>query len=187
MEKDDDGRFSATRTDREVLDAVDEHEPAATAEVAAALDVTRQAADYRLRQLREQDRVESKKVGGSLIWLAVDEPNDEIGDEPRREPGESPVDDGDDLEARIRELDVPGSGTKLDRRVEATVVVVRHLESFGEATTEELKDLLDDDGVGYSSVESFWANFIRSNGVLKQLPEVETPGKGEKSYFYTGR
>lgn len=185
MEKDDDGRFSATRTDREVIEAVDEHDPAATSEVAAALDLTRQAADYRLRQLREQSRVESKKVGASLIWFAVDEQSDETAVEPRAEAGEPAVDG--DLEARIRELDVPGSGTKLDRRVEATVTVVRHLESVGEASTQELKELLEDDRVGYASVESYWGNFVRSNGVLKQLPEVETPGKGEKSYFYTGR
>lgn len=57
--------------------AVREHEPAATSEVAAELGIARQSADYRLRNLREEDRVESKKIGASLVWFVRTESGDE--------------------------------------------------------------------------------------------------------------
>lgn len=55
------------------LDAVREHEPAATREVAESVGVTRQGADYRLRQLREEGLVRCKKVGRELVWMLVEE------------------------------------------------------------------------------------------------------------------
>lgn len=70
--RDEDGRFSEKRTDSEVLDAVQSHAPAATSDVADELDVTRQAADYRLRRLQEEDRVANKKIGGALAWKVTD-------------------------------------------------------------------------------------------------------------------
>lgn len=59
-------------TDEEYVQAVAGHEPAGTVEVADAVGVTRQSADYRLRQLREEGRVNSKKVGGVLVWTLPD-------------------------------------------------------------------------------------------------------------------
>ena len=46
-------------------------EPAGTSEVADALGCTTQNADYRLRKLRDAGRVESKKVGRSLVWTLL--------------------------------------------------------------------------------------------------------------------
>lgn len=63
--------------------------------------------------------------------------------------------------------------------------MVENLEAEGETTAEELKALLDDEGVAYASVESYWTNFIRAAEVLKQLGGVEAPGKGKKVYRYT--
>lgn len=71
--RDKDGRFLQTQTDTDVLDAVAAHAPAATSEIGEDLGLTRQAADYRLRQLREENRVESKKIGNSLAWFLPDE------------------------------------------------------------------------------------------------------------------
>lgn len=53
------------------LDAVENHSPASTKEVADAVGVTRQGADYRLRQLEEMGKVTSKKIGNSLAWRLV--------------------------------------------------------------------------------------------------------------------
>ena len=64
------GRYRKQHTDNEVLAAVQEHEPAATSEVAAELGIARQSADYRLRNLREEGCIESKKIGASLVWFA---------------------------------------------------------------------------------------------------------------------
>ena len=51
------------------LEAVRGHEPAATREVAAAVGVTRQGADYRLRQLELAGLVWAKKIGWELVWM----------------------------------------------------------------------------------------------------------------------
>jgi DNA-binding Lrp family transcriptional regulator len=67
------GRFEPEHTDADVLAAVDAHAPAATSEVADALGVSRQAADYRLRRLRDEGQVNSKKIGASLVWFTGDE------------------------------------------------------------------------------------------------------------------
>jgi predicted transcriptional regulator len=72
--RDEQGRFAPEYSGGEFLDAVREHEPAGTSEVADAVGCTTQNADYRLRKLRDAGRVESKKVGRSLVWtLSGDE------------------------------------------------------------------------------------------------------------------
>jgi DNA-binding Lrp family transcriptional regulator len=197
MDRDDEGRFSASVSDEEIVEAVATAAPVGTSDVAEELGLTRQAADYRLRRLREAGRVEADRIGGSLAWSVVGgsvpqnsdtdaAADDRIGTQivPGGTPGEE---DTEPLDARIRALDVPGSGSRLDERVAATVRVVEHLEAEGEATAEELKALLDDESVGYADVESYWANWIRGAGVLKSIAEVEAPGKGEKVYRYRGR
>jgi DNA-binding Lrp family transcriptional regulator len=183
MDRDDEGRFSASVSDEEVVDAVARAAPVGTSAVAKELGITRQAADYRLRRLREAGRVEADTIGGSLAWSVS------AGEAPAEEPTPSSADTEPappPLDARVRALDVPGSGSRLDARVAATVRLVEYLEAEGEATAEELKALLDADDVGYATVESYWANFIRGPGVLKELDEVEAPGKGGKVYRYRG-
>ena len=63
------GEFTETYPAAGFLAAVREHAPASTKEVADAVGCTRQNADYRLRQLREDGEVRSKKVGASLVWM----------------------------------------------------------------------------------------------------------------------
>ena len=73
-QRDDHGRFAPKYTDEEFLDAVRRHNPAGTSEVAEAVGCTTQNADHPLRQLEDAARVESKKVGRSLVWtLSGDE------------------------------------------------------------------------------------------------------------------
>lgn len=65
----DSGRFTREHTDEEILAAVRAHEPAATREVGDEVGMTRQGADRRLRTLRDAGRVNSKKIGASLVWF----------------------------------------------------------------------------------------------------------------------
>lgn len=60
-------------SDDDIIAAVRESQPAGTADIADALGVQRQAADYRLRNLRDENRVQSQKIGGSLVWTLPDE------------------------------------------------------------------------------------------------------------------
>jgi len=59
--------------EEDYIDAVRKHEPAATREVAEEVGVTRQGADYRLRQLEDDGLVSSKMAGNSLVWFVVDD------------------------------------------------------------------------------------------------------------------
>lgn len=63
------GEISQKFSDDEYLEAVRKNEPAGTSEVAKAVGVERQSADYRLRKLEEEGPVESKMVGNSLVWM----------------------------------------------------------------------------------------------------------------------
>jgi len=67
-DRDERGRFRPDHTDREFLAALAEHEPAGTTEIAEAVGVTRQNAYKRLRQLADDGKITSKKIGGSLVW-----------------------------------------------------------------------------------------------------------------------
>lgn len=69
--------YQKQHIDDDTLMAVREYEPAATSEVAAELGIARQSADYRLRKLRKGERVNSKKIGASLVWFAPTESGDE--------------------------------------------------------------------------------------------------------------
>jgi predicted HTH transcriptional regulator len=59
--------------EQDYFDAIREHSPASTSEIADTVGVTRQGADYRLRQLKDEGKVESKMVGDSLVWMLDDE------------------------------------------------------------------------------------------------------------------
>lgn len=67
-DRDDRGHFQREHRDREYLEAVADHEPAGTAEIADVIGVTRQSADQRLRALKDEGKLSSKKIGNSLAW-----------------------------------------------------------------------------------------------------------------------
>lgn len=63
------GKLSEQYPDDAFLQAVKEHEPASTKEVADAVGCSRRNADVRLKRLAEDGVVRSKLVGNSLTWL----------------------------------------------------------------------------------------------------------------------
>jgi len=66
-----------THSEEEYFDAIRENTPASTSEIAGAVGVTRQGADYRLRQLEEDGKVTSKMVGNSLVWMLAEDDESE--------------------------------------------------------------------------------------------------------------
>jgi predicted ArsR family transcriptional regulator len=61
-----------THDESEYFQAIRDHAPASTKEVADAVGVTRQGADYRLRKLEDDGKVRSKMVGNSLVWMLAE-------------------------------------------------------------------------------------------------------------------
>jgi DNA-binding Lrp family transcriptional regulator len=54
--------------DDDFVAAVERHAPASTSEVADSVGCTRRNADYRLRRLAEQGRVDRKKIAATQVW-----------------------------------------------------------------------------------------------------------------------
>ncbi|MFC6723779.1 winged helix-turn-helix domain-containing protein [Halobium palmae] len=65
VDSDEDGRREYS--DDDFLTAIQEGNQTA-GEIADHLGCTRQAAHYRLKQLRDEGRVESDEVGNQLLW-----------------------------------------------------------------------------------------------------------------------
>lgn len=210
MEKDrnHEGRFTQQHTDEDVLAAVRAHEPAATSEVGNELGIARQSADYRLRKLRDEGRVNSKKIGASLVWFVAEsqeghstpversEPINSGSLEPIEEPRENEhtateQTSDDELKEQLQSS-LPGSGSVLDDRVNAVLKMYDHLrDKNGDIVrTGELKALIDGEQLGYTSTDSFWTNAVKKNAAqdrpnsLTSLPGVEELGNGR--YQYTG-
>ncbi|MDS0477910.1 hypothetical protein [Natrinema sp. 1APR25-10V2] len=73
LDRTESGEYTKRVTDDEIVAAVRTHEPAATSEVGDEVGMTRQGADRRLRQLRDEGRVNSKKIAKSLVWFVDDD------------------------------------------------------------------------------------------------------------------
>ena len=67
------GQFGEIYTEDDFLAAVKRLQPVGTQEVADAVGCSRQNADYRLRQLDQDDKVDGKKIGNSLAWTVSTE------------------------------------------------------------------------------------------------------------------
>lgn len=67
------GNGGMAHTVNEYLRAIKENAPASTNDVAEAVGVTRQGADYRLKRLEEDGIVTSVRIGNSLAWSVVEE------------------------------------------------------------------------------------------------------------------
>jgi len=63
------GRYTPAFTDDELLQALEEHEPAGTAELADIFDCSQPGAYQRLTQLEQKGLVASKLVGGTKVWM----------------------------------------------------------------------------------------------------------------------
>jgi predicted transcriptional regulator len=68
----DSGKLTEQYSDEDFLEAVAEHEPASTKEVAEAVGCSRRNADVRLRRLEEAGQVSKKMVGNSLTWFVAE-------------------------------------------------------------------------------------------------------------------
>lgn len=71
FELNDTGKIAEKYTDKDFIKAVEEFEPASTTEVAEAVGCSRRNADIRLKRLKSEDRIDSKMVGNSLVWLLI--------------------------------------------------------------------------------------------------------------------
>ena len=63
------GKYTTSYTDSEFIEAIQHLEGmAGTSEIAEEIGCTQRTAYTRLKSLEDQSRIESRKVGSSLLW-----------------------------------------------------------------------------------------------------------------------
>ena len=177
---------------------------------ALEIDVTRRTVLDDLRLLERADAVESKEIGARAVaWVHVDrvnpapprdpadhpdqrdledaaEPVDAIAVDAEQERGDADgglEDDRIDADDVIDGLDLPGSGTKLERRRDAVRACVDFVRDHGAATKSDFIDAhyADGDGehvAGFGSSGGWW-NAIGKQGlqeVAEHVDALEPPG-----------
>lgn len=180
--RNDDGRFTPRQTDEDILEAVRTHEPAATSEVASEISVSRQAADYRLRKLLDEDRVSKKKIGASLVWFAPED-QDELEHDTR------PLTDHG-----LDDVDFPKSKdrARCEQAVRASRDYIR--DQDGASMREIVSSIMPDHPLGYDVPDlepgdrfrgAWWRRVVKPG--LESLEEIEKPSRGQSRWRYVGK
>lgn len=86
--------------------------------------------------------------------------------------------------AELAEIDLPGSGRTEGRRRETVLDMWEYLRNRGSAEKADLLALVDVDEVEYASTDSFWSNVVKTRRALQQLPGVEPPAEGGRTWRY---
>jgi DNA-binding transcriptional ArsR family regulator len=186
----EDGTFTPQVPDDEILDAVAELEPAGTADVGEAVGLARQNADYRLRQLRDDGRVESAKIGGALAWATVSSAATDTDSEDDRRPAADPDPEPEPAGAEGGVgVDVDALTFKRELTTERREVLEAWLTHVREGedgvTKSDFTAWWGDDraaGTGYSKPGSFWEAFVKA--AMKQSEQFHKPNA--RTYRWVG-
>ena len=191
------GQYTQRYAIEEFKTAVSHLEPqASTRAVAQHVGSSHELAYKRLLELKEDGIVESAKIGNALVWLIQKDRRTESGREHREPKIETQDTDrqakttqgvGDEeVHPAVENLDIAGSGTVLKSRKQLIDRMYSRVLEEGSVDVGELKSMVEPSEVNYSSIEAVWANMIRGGGVrdpvFDRLPNVETPGKGGRTY-----
>jgi hypothetical protein len=97
----------------------------------------------------------------------------------------SAPDPTDDVRERLRE-ELPGSGDRLDARVDAIVAMRDELRERGEAERGDLLDAVDVEATGYADANSLWKNTVAGRDTLRALDGVKRPPTGRSEWRWSG-
>jgi hypothetical protein len=158
-----------------------------SADVADALDCSRDTARRKLKELHREGEVERRETAGRVVWwlstptnapdrgeVVEDGEHNMSGPERVADPGdtgETPEHRERDVSAEsapvsvegvdVEALDLPGRGDDLRRRQAAVRAVLAHLREHGEAQAGDLRALAwDADGGSYADARSLWKNAV---------------------------
>lgn len=114
------------------------------------------------------------------------------GEDTHREPQADTVSAlTEDQRDRLAE-NLTGSGDLLEARIDAIEKMYQELQRLGEATSDELLDVIDPETVRFtggkktSPEESSWSNLVKGKDTLSSLPGVEKPPTGNSTWRYKG-
>lgn len=150
------------------------YEPWTTREVADRIGSTRRTALTKLTELENRGEISSKSIGkngrGGRVWWRSTEARSQSG----------PV-DTETLEAKIRELELPGDEEKVRRRRKAVKRAYEYLRETEKAMASEIAEVVyEQDDAGFGSPDTLWRKCLRP--ALKDLG-LETPDRGKPWRF----
>jgi hypothetical protein len=137
------------------------HPVASAPDLAERLPVQRRRVHYLLELLQERGAVESRPLARGRGYWSVDTVT--VSDPPAEPPAEPAGDTRADPPAFdvVDELDLPGSGPRLDDRRDAVRAVLQYLDANEQVRAGDLKtDVYPSHGAGYASADSWHTNLI---------------------------
>jgi len=148
----------------------DQARPVTASDVMDAIGCSRRTAHNKLNELVERGAVKTRKVGSrSRVWWV---------------PMEETTEPEPTVERLVREVDLPGTGKKLEARREALLAAYRYLQKYPEAKKSDfLQDVFPENPAGYETAEGWW-NAIQP--ALAQLPGVDPPEERGHIWHFLG-
>lgn len=190
-------------SEEQYLEAIRDNEPATTQEVADAIGVTRQGADYRLRQMADDGPVEKQLVGNTLIWTVESGPQasetasatrdvvSPTGDPGPGETADSGRDGGAEDTDALDDVDFPSTKDR-DECVTAVLAARDYIRENDGATMRELVDaVMPPHSLGYNVPDlapgdrfrgAWWRHVVKPG--LEALTDVEKPDSSESVWRY---
>jgi DNA-binding transcriptional ArsR family regulator len=153
----------------------DRARPLTAGDIADALDCSRRTAHNKLGELTERGLLRTRKVGArSRVWWTPLEESGSVDDDARRSAATDAAYD----------VDLPGTGERLERRREALLAAYDYLSDHTEAKKADfLRDVYPDYRAEFESAEGWW-NAIQP--ALREMPGVDPPKERGHIWHYLG-
>lgn len=165
-------------------DRTDRARPLTANDVMEALDCSRRTAHDKLNQLVAEGLLETRKVGArSRVWwipiTGADAGAGQRVDASKKSPERPFV-----VEQRVKEMELPGSGPRLEARREAILAAFDYLRDHPSAKKSDfLADVYPENQAGFDTPEGWW-NVVQQ--ALKELPHVEPPKERGHIWHFLG-
>lgn len=162
----------------------DRARPLTANDVMESLDCSRRTAHDKLNVLVEEGLLETRKVGARsrVWWIPITGPG--VGD--TSQPADSVNQPARPLavEQRVQEMELPGSGPRLEDRREAILAAFDYLREHPSAKKSDfLEDVYPAHSAGFDTPDGWWNVVQRA---LKELPHVDPPKERGHIWHFLG-
>lgn len=187
-ERNEHGQYADRIPPERVLAVFDERtdraRPLTANDVMEALDCSRRTAHDKLNQLVAEGVLETRKVGARsrVWWIPITGIDTDAGRRVAASQGspERPF----VVEQRVQEMELPGSGPRIEARREAILAAFDYLRERPTAKKSDfLADVYPEYKAGFDTPEGWW-NVVQQ--ALKELPHVEPPKERGHIWHFLG-
>lgn len=160
----------------------DRARPLTANDVMEALECSRRTAHDKLNELVDEGILESRKIGarGRVWWIPIGTGAGGGSGSGSEEAVQRPL----AVEQRVRDMELPGSGPRLQDRQEAILAAYDYLRAHPSAKKSDfLGEVYPDHPAGFSTAEGWW-NVVQP--ALKKLPQVDPPKERGHIWHFLG-